>query len=127
MPNCLECRRHFRGMVAIVVHQCDRAARREYITELLQAAINPLKLGQRAHNGCVLNLQLRGNGNGRQSIQDVMPARQIQCHVQRRISRTQHAEVRLQPTPLDIHSLIVRVAIDAVSNKRPRKRFPNAL
>ena len=84
-------------VMAVVVDERD-ACRCAVATvaEELQPALDALEAGERALDRAVVDLELGRDGDRRERIQHVVPARQVERDVQRRIARrTDHVEVAI--------------------------------
>ena len=111
--------RHFHRVMAIVIDHRNSAPRRQQcIAIALEAPANSAEIGQRLQQRGIANLQLGGNRNCRQRIQDVVVARQVQHHVQVGCACwefTLYCEMHLRTDSTNIHGAKMRRLIDAIA------------
>ena len=71
--GCLQRGRCFRGMVPVVIDQCEvPACRRAYLAMPCEASANACEFGERSDDGGVLDAELGSDGNRGQRVRDVM-------------------------------------------------------
>ena len=77
--------RRFGGMVAVVIDQCEVAAGGcADLAMPCEAPADAGELAERSNDGCILDAKLGSDGNGGQSVRDVMQTRQVQRDVKLR-------------------------------------------
>src|SRR5260370_917753 len=105
----LESRSDFRWVMPVVINDRHPARSSLDIRNVLQSAIDTLEARQRALNRRVFDTKLTGHDDGRQRVQNIVGAWQVDGHVERRARGTHDIVGRLQTMPADIHSSDIRV------------------
>src|SRR6266702_8348862 len=97
------------------------------IRNMLQPAIDTLEARQRALNRRVVDTELTGDDNGRQRVQDIVRARQVDGHVEWYAPGTYNVIGRLKAMPADVHGSNIRVlAAQPIRHNRPPHRTDDA-
>ena len=127
LAHGLERRGDLGRVVAVVVDERDAAARSLDVAEHLQAPVDALEARQRALDGRVGDLELRGHGDGGQRVEHVVQARQVQRDRQRVFgTRTQHVECRLRTAARDVDGAHVGAFAQAVGDVRAARPAESA-
>jgi len=113
------------GMMRIVINHQHLSGDGFDFTRHLEAPPDPLETCQRLADCLVRHTQLGCNGNRRQCVEHIVPARKVQSNVQCLVmTLAPHAEVGLQFILLDITCHQVSIGFNPVGNHWPgwRKR-----
>ena len=97
------------------------------LAKLLQPPIDALKIGQRLLNGDIGDVEFGGHRDRRQRIQHIVPPRQIDGQIERRMPLAKRLEARLQSAPLHADRAHIGGRGESVGDERPRHGSLNAL